>query len=232
MARVERLIPHDIAGLMAGQGLKLVHKLAAQYGRGNSVGMDESDFVSLGSSVLAEVGPDYDKEHGARFTTYVFPFVDGAMKDEIRKRRHEQRVHGAIKLGIARERRVFASTQSDDFLVLHNTPEETRAMLDDTMSELAARLAGTAVVTANALLQQGTEDGLHEAREHAAAIDDFPNALAQMEPVLQELWQLHYDEGRTLKQYAKAVGVSLASAKLYHKKFKDRLREILTQQGG
>lgn len=226
-----RAIPGDIAGLIATQGLPLVRRLAAKYAGANDVGVNEGDFLSLGQSMLAEVGPDYDKGHGARFTTYVFPFVDGAMKDAIRRRRHEERMYAGIGRAIERERRQFASTQSDEFNVLHNAADTTRAQLDDTMSELAARLAGTAVVTANDLLRRGTEEGIREAKSHTVAVNTIHEAIPMMEPVLQELWQLHYEEGLTLKDYAKAMGISIATAKNHHKKFKDRLRDILTNKG-
>lgn len=226
-----RVIPPDIADFIATQGLALVRKLAAKYAGANDLGLKESDFLSLGQSALTEKGPDYDKGHGARFTTYVFPFVDGAMKDEIRRRRREQRVQSFIGRAIEREGRQFAATQSDEFDVLHNAPDTTRTQLDDTLSELAARLAGTAIVTANDLRRRGTVEGIHEANSHTVAVHTIHETVPMMEPVLQKLWQLHYEEEHTLKDYAKAVGISIATAKLYHKKFKDRLREILTEKG-
>jgi RNA polymerase sigma factor (sigma-70 family) len=224
-------IPPRIAKLIATQGLELVKNLASKYARANDVGLDKDELLSLGQSVLNEVGPRYDAGYRARFTTYIFPFVDGAMQDLIRRRRHERKVHGAIAHAIQRERRQFAATQSDEFDVLHNTPERTCAQLDDTMSDLAARLAGTAVVTASQLLHRDTPEGLHEARRHEVAVQTFHEAIPLMEPKLQKLWELHYEQGLELKDYAKAVGVSIASAKLYHKKFKDRLREILKEKG-
>jgi RNA polymerase sigma factor (sigma-70 family) len=228
---VAGVIPPKIAELIATQGLALVRKLATKYASANDVGLDASDFLSIGQSVMARVGPDWDEEHGARFTTYIFPFVDGAMKDEIRRRRHVRKVHGNIARALERETRHFSATQSDRFDVLHNTTETSRVQLDDNMSELAARLAGTAVVTASALLHRGTDEGVREAQRDAVAVHTIHEAIPLMEPKLQRLWQMHYEEGLTLKEYAKAEGVSLATAKLYHKQFKDRLREILIENG-
>jgi RNA polymerase sigma factor (sigma-70 family) len=228
---VARVIPPKIAELIATQGLALVRKLASKYASANDLGLDASDFLSTGQSVMAEVGPDYDEDHGARFTTYIFPFVNGAMKDEILRRRRIQKVHGKIARDIEREARQFAATQSDRFDVLHNTRETSLAQLDDNMSDLAARLAGTAVVTASALVQRGTHEGLREAQRDALAVRTIHEAIPMMEPKLQKLWQMHYEEMLTLKEYAKAVGVSIATAKLYHQQFKDRLRDILTKNG-
>ncbi len=225
------VIPSDIADLIKTQGRTFVKKLASKHARANSVGLDESDFVSLGNSAMMEVAPGYDKALRTRFTTYLFPFVDGAMKDEIRRRRHERKVGGAVAQAIERDRKQFAVTQSDEFDVLHNTPETTRGQLDDNLSELAARFAGTAVVTARALSRQGTVEGVREAKKHALAVETIPEAVAMMEPVLQQLWQIHYEEGRTLMEYAKAVGIGFSTAKLHHQRFKERLREILTKKG-
>jgi RNA polymerase sigma factor (sigma-70 family) len=225
------VITDKIAELIATQGLALVRKLAAKHAGANDVGIDASEFLSIGQSAMMEVAPDYDEEHGARFTTYIFPFVDGAMKDEIRRRRHVRKVHGHIARALERETRQFAATQSDRFDVLHNTTQTSRVQLDDNMSELAARLAGTAVVTASDLLHRGTDEGLREAQRDAVAVHTIHDAIPLMEPKLQRLWQMHYQEGLTLKEYAGAVGISLATAKLYHKQFKDRLREILKEKG-
>ena len=225
-----RVITPEIAELIATKGIALVRKLARELASANDVGVNESDLLSAGQAALVEVAPEFDKALNVRFTTYVYPYVQGAMQDEIRQRSRERRTHRAIRRAVQRERRSFSSTQSDDFDVLHHERSEIFAQVDDTLSELAARLVGTAVATADELLANGTEEERAEAEELGVDVATLKEALPLMPPKLQRLWQLHYREHLKLKDYAKAAGISIATAKLYHKQLRDQLRAIFERK--
>jgi RNA polymerase sigma factor (sigma-70 family) len=230
-AQAPRVIPEAIAKLIASKGMAVVAKLAAELAGANDVGLDQRELLSIGQARLNEVGPWWDKTTGTRFTTYIYPFIKGAMKDEIRQRGRVQRTHHAIMREVERAQREFSATQSDEFDILHNTAQESQSQLDGNLSGLAGRLVGTAVAKAEELLHQGTEEERVEALHHEGLAKTIREAVSQMKPALQRLWQQHYREGVKLEDYAKAEGVCLATAKNYHKRFRDKLEVILEAKG-
>jgi RNA polymerase sigma factor (sigma-70 family) len=220
--------------LLATKGVSLVRKLAREFAARSGVGLDESDFVSLGNSKLMEVGPAYDdarRDHPVKITTYLYPYVKGAMQDAVRQRKRELGVEGVIAQEITRESRRFRAVQSDEFDVAWDPAEVNRERFDATLSEGARRLAVRAAATAIRMKQRGTEEHLGELDEHRLVVEIVERTIAGLPPALQRLWQVHYVEDRTLAAYAAEQGISDATAERYHKRLREAVEQALFGKG-
>jgi RNA polymerase sigma factor (sigma-70 family) len=220
-----------IEELVATKGVAVVRKLAKKFAARNDLGLDEDDFISLGQQTLVEVAPEYDELQPVQFTTYIFPYVNGAMQDALRRKQTELSVQGLIEDEVGRDARRFASRQSDDFEVVFDTPEVARGRCDDTLSDLAVTLAISAAAATVRLMRRGTEDHLGELDAHGLLVETVARTVGTLAPPLQRLWQAHYVDGHTLKEYAAAEGISDATAGRYHATLKEKLREALLDAG-
>lgn len=228
--RVDPPIPPETQRLMATNGLRVVRKLAREFATATDCGLVEEDFLSLGQSVMARVAGAYDSTTKTLFTTYIFPYVKGAMRDAVRRRRLELGTQGLVAEAIAHEQRRFSSMRSDEFDVLHNTVEETGRALDRDLSDLAASLAGSAVATACEAMRRGTEDHLAEVQSLALAGHTIERRLADT-PHLRRLWEVYYCEERPLKECCALMGISNATVGRYHAELKEIVRAALAERG-
>jgi DNA-directed RNA polymerase specialized sigma subunit len=220
-----------IGELVATKGVAVVRTLAKKFAGRNDLGLDEADFISLGQQILVEVAPEYDELKPVQFTTYIFPYINGAMQDALRRKRNERSVQGFIEQEVARDARQFASRQSDDFEIVFDTPEVARGRCDATLSELAVTLSITAAAATVRLSRQGTEDHLGELDAHGLLVETVARTVASLAPPLQRLWVVHYVEGQALKAYAVGEGISDATAGRYHATLKEKLRDALLAVG-
>jgi RNA polymerase sigma factor (sigma-70 family) len=217
----------EIARLVTTKGLAIVHKFAKQFASASNVGIDVSDFVDLGTEALMEVAPEYDLAHKAQFTTYVTPYVKGAMQDAVRRKRLELAVKDHIGQAIDREARRFSSVQPDDFEIVFDSQEVNARRYDASLSDLALALAAKAAGTVVRLLRRGTEDDLGDLEEHRVVAGVISRTVAKLPEVLQRLWDAHYVDEQPLKEWAEAEGISDATAGRHHRALKDALREVL-----
>lgn len=213
--------------LVTTEGLAVVRKHARQFAARNGVGLDESDFVSLGNEVLVEVAPGYEPERGYKFSTYVTPYVKGAMVDAIRRQHFELSVQETIGQAIDREARRFSSRQPDDFEVVFDSVEINQARYDANLSDGAVSLAMSAAAAAIRLMRRGTEDHVGALDEHRFVAELVSRTVAEMSAPIQRLWEVCYVEERPLREYVAAMGISDATAGRYHKELKERLRAVL-----
>ena len=166
-----------------------------------------------------------------QFTTYIFPHVKGAMLDALRRKSTELTVQSLIEQEVARDARRFASRQSDDFEVVFDPTEVNVGRCHDTLSDMAVVLATSTAAATIRLMRQGTEDHLGELEEHAILVETIERTVATLAPPIQRLWQVHYVEDRTLKDYAAEQGISDATAGRYHWILREALREALLAEG-
>jgi DNA-directed RNA polymerase specialized sigma subunit len=146
--------------LIVTQGLPLVDRLARKYARRTNIGFDVSDFFDTGQAVLVEVAPAYDAREPVKFTTYLYPYVNGAMQDAVRRKQFEMSALELIGAEVDREARRYASTRSDEFEVVFDSPEVCLAHLGADLSEMALGLAAEAAAATIRLMRQGTEEHL------------------------------------------------------------------------
>jgi RNA polymerase sigma factor (sigma-70 family) len=215
-----------IEELVTTEGLAVVRKHAKQFAARTDVGFDESDFVSLGTEVLMTVAPEYKPER-SKFTTYVTPYVKGAMIDAVRRQQFELTVQEMIGQAVDREARRFSSRQPDDFEVVFDPVEVNQARYEATLSENAVCLALSAAAAAVRLMRQGTEDHLGALEEHRFVVELVCRTVAEMPAPLQRLWEVVYVEERSLREYVAELRISEATGGRYHKELKDRLRAVL-----
>jgi RNA polymerase sigma factor (sigma-70 family) len=215
-----------IEELVTTEGVAVVRKHAKQLAR-NDVGLDESDFVSLGNEVLVKVAPDYEAGRGYKFTTFVTPYIKGAMVDAMRRRQFELTVQEMIGGAVDREARRFSSRQPDDFEVVFDSAEVNQARYDANLSDNAVGLAMGAAAAVIRLKRRGTEDHLGALDEHLFVAELVARTVAEMSAPIQRLWEVCYVEERPLREYVAEMGISDATAGRYHKELRERMREVL-----
>lgn len=221
----------EVGELIATKGLAVVRKLARQFAASNDVGLDVDDFMSLGQATLVEVAPAFQDLRNVRFTTYIFPYVRGAMQDAVRRKVHEISVQSLIDHAVERETRRFSAHQSDEFDILFDPTEQIQTRLDANLSDLAIGHVTRAAAAALRLMQQGTEDHLGELQEYALVADIIQRTVARLPARLQRLWQLHYVEDRPLKDFVTEAAISEATAGRDHKALREALEGALRAAG-
>jgi RNA polymerase sigma factor (sigma-70 family) len=224
IAEPPAVLPH-ISQEMLNKGLALVRSRAAALWHPNAANVTFEDLVSIGQVVLYERAPAFDKARRARFTTYLFPYIDGAMRSALREEKKESRIERAI----TREAQRWSSTLTDQFDIFYNTREETRGSFHKKAQQLASCLVVTVAVEASR--RQGSEHDTAELHDHAVACSTMHQKIAAMEPEQQELWREHYVEDKTLVQIAKETGVSENTMRRRKERFDDEVFEALYERG-
>jgi RNA polymerase sigma factor (sigma-70 family) len=214
----------ELKRLIATKGRAIVVANARELCRGNDGVCDE--LMSLGFEVLTTRAPSFDPTQGVRFSTYVYPYVRGAMLDALRRQQRET----SIRRSITREVRRFGATTEEQFDALSDPDDKTLTELETYAQCLAA--ATFAALTAEAMLE-GTEQARIERRNHAAAVAAVQDVVTKMSDVDQRIYDLYYcsEPKMTLKQVGDALGVSLISARRYHQAFLERLQRMLSERG-
>lgn len=225
IAEVPVTLTPALQELVEKKGMALVRKRAAELWHPNAANVTMSDLISCGKIALYRVAGGFEDGRGVLFTTYVFPYIEGAMRDALRAEKQKSCVARAI----TSEAQRWASTQTDRFDIFHNTREETRGAFHVKARELASRLVAT--VSAEASRLQGSEDDMAERHEHALACSTMHGKIQTMEPAMQQLWREHYTEEKTLTQMADESGVPLIAMRRRKEKFEDALFEALYARG-
>jgi RNA polymerase sigma factor (sigma-70 family) len=225
----------NLQELIVTKGLPLVQRLAKRHERRNNVGLDESELFSLGQSKLVEVAPEYNPTPltgPVKFTTYVFPYVNGAMQDAIRRKHFELNALELLWLAVDCASRRYSSLISDEVDgVAFEPPEVCAEHLHTDLSEMTLEHIATMAGAYLRRMQQGTEEHLGELDEYRLLAGVVARKVAELPAPVQRLWETHYVEERPLKEYAKEEGISEATAGRYHRELKDTLRPLLTPKG-
>ena len=215
----------DIPVELLKKGLALVRARAAARWHPNAANLTEAELVSIGTVVLYERGPAFAEARGVQFTTYLFPYVDGAMLSALRDAKQESRLERAI----VREAQAWSSTLTDQFDIFYNTREETRESLHEKARALASRLVTT--VVAEASRDRGSEQHAAELQAHAVACATMHQTIGAMDRELQQLWSEHYQAEKTLVQIAKETGVPEIMMRRRKQRFEDEVFEALYARG-
>lgn len=207
------------------KGMALVHKRAAELWHPNAANVTAADLISAGKIALYRVASGFDDARGVLFTTYVFPYVDGAMRDALRAEKQKSCVARAITCEAQR----WSSTQTDQFDIFYNTKEETRSALHEKARQLASCLVAT--VGAEASRLQGSEEDMAARHDHARACSTMHRAIAGMEPELQQIWREHYTEDKTLTQIAAEAGIPMITMRRRKERFDEAVFGALYAHG-
>jgi RNA polymerase sigma factor (sigma-70 family) len=206
------------------KGRAIVLSNAQELSGGSGVWFQE--LSALGFKVLVERARSFGPSHGVRFSTYVYPYIRGAMIDALRQEKRETSVRRSIALEVRR----FGATNEEEFDGLFDPDDKTVTELETYAQRLAA--ATFAAVTAEVVRSQ-TEEGRIERGSHAAAVRAVRTAVGKMSEVDRRIYELYYcaEPKKTLEEVGKELGVSVITARRYHQAFQDRLRAMLSERG-
>jgi RNA polymerase sigma factor (sigma-70 family) len=225
IAEVPATLTPAVQELVEKKGMALVRKRAAELWHPNAANVTVADLISSGKIALYRVAPGFEDARGVLFTTYVFPYIDGAMRDALRSEKQKSCVARAI----TSEAQRWSSTQTDRFDIFHNTREETRSALHLKAQELASRLVAT--VGAEASRLQGSEEDMAERHDHALACSTMHGKIRTMEPEMQQLWREHYTDDKTLTQIADETGVPVITMRRRKERFEEAVFGALYARG-
>jgi RNA polymerase sigma factor (sigma-70 family) len=214
-----------VRDMMEKKGMPLVYKRATELWHPNAASVTHADLISAGKIALYRTAPGFDDARGVLFTTYVFPYIDGAMRDALRTEKQTSCVARAI----TSEARRWSSTQTDRFDVFYNTKEETRSALHEKARQLASCLVAT--IGAEASRLQGSEEDMAERHDHALACSTMRGKIKAMAPEMQRLWQEHYTEDKTLTQIAEETGVPVITMRRRKERFEEEVFGALYARG-
>ncbi|MDV6034504.1 MAG: sigma-70 family RNA polymerase sigma factor [Phycisphaera sp. RhM] len=213
----------------------LVRSLAMRVHRSLPIPMDLDDLIAYGQLGLAEAAQKYDPECGARFTTFAYYRVRGAIYDGVSKMNWTSR---------ARLRRLRFRDMAEDVLQAESSKSESSG--DDTSSnEDADWLGKMAERLAIVYLASGDEDSETSVLAQAADQHEIPSKVVanrEMQTTLRKL--VHelpndakrliiaiYFEGFSLTEAADRIGISKSWASRIHAKSLDQMAQSLRRSG-
>lgn len=164
----------------------------------------------------------YDRERfDTRFTSYVMPFITGAVHDVLLAERRRASEAAALSLG-AREQ--LAET-TDRFEVIWDPVDVNRArLLHAARHIVAAQWAGFGSAASNEELLVGAETRARARRVLLAA-------LADLGPDERFVYEGHYVRGETFVAMAVEKGVATRTLRRHHDALLDRLGELFRREG-
>lgn len=204
---------------------KVVRLLARRYG--GLLGNDE--MVAAGREGLTRAAAGYDASLGVGFAQFATYRVQGAILDAARK-----------AMGARRETTVLAAhsalcdylgVQRDTADVMTDTEDAQRARLHAMAAGAAASLFAGFVGAASRAQMRSDEDAVAARDARAKAFALLQRALAELNERDRRIVELHYVEGRELREVATVIGVSYATVRRYHSAALDRLAARLRGGG-
>ncbi|TWU45185.1 RNA polymerase sigma factor FliA [Novipirellula aureliae] len=213
-----------------GQGL--VRSLALNVHRSLPVPTDLDDLIAYGQLGLVEAAQAYDPDAGARFTTFAFYRIRGAIYDGVAKMTWTSR---------ARFRRLRFQAMADAVLENeHEDPNSSSSAAQDAnwLSRVTEQLAVVFLVTSE-------EDSVGNSLTNAVDPYDSPGKTVASREMQQSLRKLVdqlpsdarrlvssiYFEGFTLTQAAERAGISKSWASRLHAKSLNQLAKSLRKMG-
>lgn len=216
----------------------LVKFIAGRVGAGLPSSVDPGDLVSWGVIGLIDAIERFDSAQGVKFETFATPRVRGAIYDGLRQLDWVPRSVRArsrdVQRGIAEFENLYGRSPSDPELAEHLGIE--RNELDRWLTSIA----GTTVGPLERALDAGAEprplSGEAPSAPSAVVEDRELRGLMRAEidklPDREKLvLSLYYDEGLTLAQIARVLGVSESRVPQIHSKSVLHLRSRLTAAG-
>ena len=212
---------------LINQHIAYVRKLASKFRRDISADLDLEELVAYGMRGLVEAAERYDPTRGAAFTTFSYYRIRGAIFDGLRE------------LGWL-NRSEYARYQSASNSLLENAADRYGPQAQDgvdavrQVDECLNQLATIFVTT----LDEVTEKQAHNADERSPedavhenqARDRVRTAVEQLEDKQKQLLQMHYFEGKSLKDAGELLGMSKSWASRLHSRAVGRLAELLSDE--
>lgn len=174
------------------------------------------DLVSAGTIGLVKAARDFDPSHGAKFKTYAYIRIKGAILDELRNAsilpsNLNRQVRAAMDLHqrISKERGVPPSDQelaaglgisTDELYSLYESSRASKFVSLDAAEPEGATLAGT-LCSAQAV-------GPDEQLQQAELIEEMSAAIAQLDEKRRQIIVLYYQHHFTMKQIAETLDIT------------------------
>ncbi len=181
------------------------------------------DLEAFGVAGLLEAHSRFDATRGARFSTFAYYRVRGAMLDGLRK------MLDAPPKSMLRAKRAQAADDLAEAAgaqraadVRNRTPEQSLAAVQKTLMRLTTSFVASCVDPDPAALEAPDEPLL--ARERKQRLRAAMERLPERERIILEGYYLHE---RPLDDVAQELGLSLSWASRLHHKGLDRLRALL-----
>jgi RNA polymerase sigma factor (sigma-70 family) len=161
------------------------------------------DLKQAGSTALVEAILLHDSKKGS-FGLLAYFLALFAMLNLIRA---ETR-HARLLLAGHRAASLHARNTKDKFRVMKHEPSDARGFLDDGADGIvAAYLAASA----EAAMEESSQDGLEARQEHARAIEALPEAQAELSDEEIELLKLTIGENFTQKQASARLNIGVST---------------------
>ena len=216
----------------------LVKFVAGRVGAGLPASVDPGDLVSSGVLGLIDAVERFDPQRGVKFETFATPRIRGAIYDGLREldwvpRSVRSRAR-EVERAIADFEGRWGRAPNDDELADHLQIDRTR--LDQWLSTIASTTVGP--------LERALDAGA-EPRALSGEVPIVPSAVVEEQEVRELvraeigklpdreklILSLYYDEGLTLAQISRVLGVSESRVPQLHSKSVLHLRARLTAAG-
>lgn len=214
------LLPLEIQNRVETKGKALVLKLARELATDEGLRLR---MVTEGTIAMMAVAARYDRAL-SQFTTFLYPYVRGAMIDLRDQERKVSRLERAIK----HEARRVQATMSDQFEIFYDDEATTAHNLGTCAQRLASMLVSGVVAHVK---QAGTEDDLGEREQHRIVMDTVEAILPKLPETKRRVWTLYHEENKTLAQVAAELGISVISARRYQEEVADVLYTAVHARG-
>lgn len=229
MTIASQLIPELIA-----EGQAMVKSLANRIHRNIPVPVDLDDLIAYGQVGLAEAAQDFDPEKGARFTTFAYYRIQGAIYDGVSKmcwttrgQYHRLRYEQMSAEVLRHENESAGEPEA-------NSPQAEASWLGRISAKLAVVFLGC----------ESSEDDVprHDVAEDpapspstSAAIREISTKLHELidtlPPDARQLIRTTYFEGFTLQEAAQRLGISKSWASRLHARTLEQLSKTLRRLG-
>jgi len=199
---------------------RAVGELQARWGRI----LGAAEMRSLGNGGLVDAASTFDPELGVPFELFAQHRVRGAILDAVRREAIHR--HGAELAARAASSR-FQEVQGHEGDVLTDTDDSCRRRLAAFTDGLAASMF--AAVVADAMVT--VEDALSEHQVREQALRALAEASSSLPERDRTILDLHYRDGRDLKEVAQTLGVGYATIRRWHIALLGRLSVRLRARG-
>lgn len=216
----------------------LVKFIAGRLGAGLPTSVDPADLVSSGVLGLIDALERFDSTHGVKFETFATPRIRGAIYDGLRQLdwvpRSVRTKARDIQRAIAEFEGLHGRSPGDDELANHLGID--RGVLDRWLSMVASTTVGPLQRALDAGIEPVALSGEVPAAPAAMVEDAELRTIMRAEidrlPDREKLvLSLYYDDGLTLAQIARVIGVSESRVPQLHSKSVLHLRSRLVAAG-
>lgn len=243
LARFAATRDQELRGELAVRHLPLVKFVARKMSLNLPAHIESDDLVSWGSLGLLDAIDKFDPARGVKFSTYAVTRIRGAILDGLQQmdwapkqitskvravRRWQQQL--AAELGYEPSIEQVAER-------MESTPAEVRGwMVDDYATRVkpldgpAGSNDGTDAFPVSGELKEDPDQEIAgEVAEIRSRMTAAVRTLGERE---QQVFLLYYRDGKTLRQVADELGVSVSSATQAHTRLVEQVRDRLAAFGG